>query len=68
MALNKLREAMEEPLRDATSFITNMYAQLSDLRVSENAEPEDVQTLVFSDRDYEDVQNSVARKLSATKL
>ncbi|EXB53852.1 Homeobox protein knotted-1-like 1 [Morus notabilis] len=68
MALNKLREAMEEPLRDATSFITNMYAQLSDLRVSENAELEDVQTLVFSDKDYEDVQNSVARKLSATKL
>lgn len=43
MALNKLKEAMEEPLKDATSFITNMYAQLKDLNVTENAE----ETLIF---------------------
>ncbi|PON68118.1 Knotted-like MEINOX transcription factor [Trema orientale] len=44
MALNKLKEAVEEPLKDATSFITNMYAQLKDLSVTENAK----QTLICS--------------------
>ncbi|KAH0990896.1 hypothetical protein GBA52_002379 [Prunus armeniaca] len=33
-ALNKLKEAMEDPIKETTSFITDMYAQLEDLSAS----------------------------------
>ncbi|XP_030509270.2 homeobox protein knotted-1-like 1 [Cannabis sativa] len=36
MALRKLKEAMEEPVKDATSFISTIYSQLSDLSLQEN--------------------------------
>ncbi|XP_062109826.1 homeobox protein knotted-1-like LET6 [Humulus lupulus] len=36
MALRKLKEAMEEPLKDATSFISTIYSQLNDLSLPEN--------------------------------
>ncbi|CAB4265252.1 unnamed protein product [Prunus armeniaca] len=35
-ALNKLKEAMEDPIKETTSFITDMYAQLEDLSASKN--------------------------------
>ncbi|KAL6295276.1 hypothetical protein ACE6H2_003418 [Prunus campanulata] len=34
-ALNKLKEAIEDPIKETTSFITDMYAQLEDLSASE---------------------------------
>ncbi|PQQ18827.1 homeobox protein knotted-1-like 2 isoform X1 [Prunus yedoensis var. nudiflora] len=33
-ALNKLKEAIEDPIKETTSFITDMYAQLEDLSAS----------------------------------
>ncbi|XP_020409933.1 homeobox protein knotted-1-like 2 isoform X2 [Prunus persica] len=33
-ALNKLKEAMEDPIKETTSFITDVYAQLEDLSAS----------------------------------
>ncbi|KAH7516256.1 hypothetical protein FEM48_Zijuj10G0115900 [Ziziphus jujuba var. spinosa] len=38
IALNKLKEAMEKPVKETTSFIKDMYAELKRLCVPSNAD------------------------------
>ena len=37
--LKKLKEAMDKPFKETTSFINDMYAQLKELSSTNNADP-----------------------------
>lgn len=36
--LNKLKEAIDKPFKETTSFIKDMYAQLKELKITNNAD------------------------------
>ncbi|KAH7516258.1 protein KNATM [Ziziphus jujuba] len=46
IALNKLKEAMEKPVKETTSFIKDMYAELKGLTVTSEAD----EPLVLNDK------------------